>query len=501
MFVNKNKRVNISHRIAELRRKIRNKEPNVKPVNKTNSSNSNHKPLINILTRTSDRPNGFKINLDSIHNQTYFNIRHLVSVDNDETEKYVKVLQKQYNFEYFRVDEKSLLEKPDIPDPKTGKRFIWNKYFNILLDKVTEGYIMYLDDDDRLANKNVLQTIVNRLDEDTITYWQMKFQNGWIVPPNNLIGKKPEYCRIGSPCFMYHSKYKHVRWDGWKCGDYRLVSQLDELIPKRNHIESVLVLLGNNGGQGDKIDIELKKNDKHYTFVVTGWNCDKYVDGCLNSLIKQSGSHNYTIEIVNDASTDSTHKKIQKWKQRYLHKINYSVNKKNMGAAYSRWKILQKLVDKKTICVLVDLDDKITLNTLNILDEVYTDENIKMTFGKVITDKGNKYKMDLYSKNVIDNNLFHKIKEFKVPHLRTFRSYLLKGFNNNNFKIEEKWVKYCTDVILLIPMLKKINYSNIKYLNHYLYIYTESPKSTLNRFGKDKKNMLYKKILNKIKNI
>ena len=54
------------------------------------------KPLVNILTRTSGRPKYFKRCIESIKNQTYSNINHIVSVDDDKTEEYVKNLTKNY---------------------------------------------------------------------------------------------------------------------------------------------------------------------------------------------------------------------------------------------------------------------------------------------------------------------------------------------------------------------------------------------------------------------
>ena len=47
-------------------------------------------PLINILTRTSNRPIGFKNCELSIKNQTYKNIKHIVSYDNDNDLTYLK---------------------------------------------------------------------------------------------------------------------------------------------------------------------------------------------------------------------------------------------------------------------------------------------------------------------------------------------------------------------------------------------------------------------------
>jgi len=44
------------------------------------------KPLLNILTRTSNRPNAFELNKMTVRTQTYPNIRHIVCVDDELSE-------------------------------------------------------------------------------------------------------------------------------------------------------------------------------------------------------------------------------------------------------------------------------------------------------------------------------------------------------------------------------------------------------------------------------
>jgi len=49
-------------------------------------------PKINILTRTSGRPNCFKRCVDSIKSQTYKNINHIVGADDDASYEYASKL-------------------------------------------------------------------------------------------------------------------------------------------------------------------------------------------------------------------------------------------------------------------------------------------------------------------------------------------------------------------------------------------------------------------------
>lgn len=210
-------------------------------------------PLINIITRTSGRPNGFKRCHQSILNQSYPNIRHIVSIDRLEDAEYVK----QYDVDYYFIDKEKIVAQPDIPDPKTGKRFIYNLYFNELFDKVEEGWIMILDDDDYLSHKNAIRKIVNKIESNTdMVIFQMVYPNGSVLPTIQEMGVKPRLARIGSPCILTHSGIaKTIRWDGWKCGDYRYISKVWDKTGEKKWVKQPIVLLGSGGGFGLRKDI------------------------------------------------------------------------------------------------------------------------------------------------------------------------------------------------------------------------------------------------------
>lgn len=210
------------------------------------------KPLVNILTRTSNRPNGFELNKMTIRSQTYKNIRHIVCVDNVETEEYVMYYD---DVDYIVVDREGLIERDTIPDLGTGKYAPHNLYFNPLMAEVKEGWIMMLDDDDRLANGKVIEKIMDSLpDEDTMAIFQMRFPNKRPIPANGTLEMAPRLGNIGSPCIMFHSKYlEGIEWDGWKCGDFRFIEKIYNKVPKKVTIQEMLVTIGQigDGNRGD----------------------------------------------------------------------------------------------------------------------------------------------------------------------------------------------------------------------------------------------------------
>ena len=93
-------------------------------------------PLINIVTRTSGRPNAFRKCVNSVKSQTYKNINHVIITDNEDNLDYIK----ENGFtSWYLVDRENLIKQDKTPDPKTGKPSPHNLYFNEVKDKITDG--------------------------------------------------------------------------------------------------------------------------------------------------------------------------------------------------------------------------------------------------------------------------------------------------------------------------------------------------------------------------
>lgn len=168
--------------------------------------------MVNIITRTHNRPNYFRNCRESIVNQTYSNINHIVGSD---------VLCDYYS-DYIKVDEELVDKKPDYlatyPTP-------WNLYLNKLNNYVTDGWIMYLDDDDMFVDNDSLSNIVKCIEhDDELIIWRVDI-DGRIVPSDDNIGKivAGDISGIG---FMFHSKHLPVKWTSWNYGDYRVINEL-----------------------------------------------------------------------------------------------------------------------------------------------------------------------------------------------------------------------------------------------------------------------------------
>lgn len=219
-----------------------------------NQRNKQKKNIINILTRTSGRPIGFKKMCDSIKDQTNTNFNQIVSYESIDDLEYLKL----YEVKLIVVEKKS-----DNSHLKLNvKHEPYNLYCNDLLREVQEGWIIFLDDDDMLAHKRVLMMLhqqIKKHNDDTLFIWQTKFPDGSLLPPNETFEKKElKIEHIDTACFMFHSKYKNkAKWDAFWAADFRFIKDLADVIPNQKWIKRVFTLKNNFGDGGRRNDVNM----------------------------------------------------------------------------------------------------------------------------------------------------------------------------------------------------------------------------------------------------
>lgn len=79
--------------------------------------------------------------------------------------------------------------------------------------------------------------------------------------------------------------------------------------------------------------MEYKNAGPLVSVVIAAYNCEKYIDICMDSLFNQTYK-NIQIVICNDSSTDDTRKKLEKYE--HLDNVTIIENEHNMKQAYSR---------------------------------------------------------------------------------------------------------------------------------------------------------------------
>jgi hypothetical protein len=239
-----------------------NKYINIQP-NKRNNNLINHKKkqsLINILIRTTYRPEYFEKCINSIYKQKYNNFKIICCYDDERCLDYLKKYKSK--IEYFFIEIES------------NASHKYNDYCNHLMDMVKNGWIMFLDDDDILASNKSLAIINNYLNnENNILFWKVKIGKRIIIPENINKIKKGKISGIG---FCFHSKFKNLsKWKPIRCSDFHFINLLLKTKKNFNKIKLPIVLtkvnhelLGNQGMQNpyDFKDFVNNKNIKQIYF-------------------------------------------------------------------------------------------------------------------------------------------------------------------------------------------------------------------------------------------
>lgn len=225
------------------------------------------------------------------------------------------------------------------------------------------------------------------------------------------------------------------------------------------------------------------KNDIKYTIIATGYNCEKYVNNLVKSIINQTFK-SWELYIYDDGSLDSTFEISNKFKQDNIHIVR---NEINQGALKGRYNIIQNKAKGDIIC-FVGLDDSLRHDALEVLNKYYTDGDVLMTWGSWKDNKGNKTSAMNYSDDVWENRNFRK-SSWKATALNTFKKSLIIKVPKEMIQRNGEWLTNCTDLAYSFPCLEMINKSNVRVVKEHIYIYrVDNPISTLKRYGKNHKS-------------
>jgi len=255
------------------------------------------RPLINILIRTSGRPNYFKNCVNSIYSQTYKNWNIIVGVDDTNSKKYVQpnkcqMIDYDYSNYIYPI-------KPNSDEYGIG--FKYNLYLNHLQDEVNDGFVMYLDDDDILYSTESLKLMTNSIQtENDLIFWRVKFPNR-LVPSDKNFNNRPKMRDISGIGFAFHIKYKTL-WEPFKRGDFRVANFLYDRIPNKRFLNKIITGLQREveDGFGRRDDIV-----SNLSIIIPTYKNTEYIDECINSILKSGENHNIELLIGVDACQET----------------------------------------------------------------------------------------------------------------------------------------------------------------------------------------------------
>ncbi len=330
------------------------------------------KPLVNVLIRTSGRPNYFYDCIKSIKNQNYLNINIIVGYDDPDSMQYIQVhpctaiALKKYNG--------PSQKKPD--GDEYGIWFPFNSYFNELLPYANKGFVVYLDDDDCFVDEAALSKLAAAIENNKsdVVFWRVRFPKR-VVPSDLNWQKKVPVCRDMSTIGYCHAASIKPSWEPWKRGDYRVAKYIYEASKNVLWFDEVLTSLqrvkqDGYGLRDDKRNIDISGLPPIYV-VITAFNSAGTLERCIDSVIFQQGLKNELNLIVGVDGCKDTFAVAKKLTRKYKEKCKFYFSKMNVGTYMLKNSLLAKVVDRDCLVYFLDSDDMLPANFMASYFKIY----------------------------------------------------------------------------------------------------------------------------------
>ena len=185
---------------------------------------------LNILIRTSMRPEHFNKCINSILEQQYSNYHIYICYDKKDSLTYLKeYIVKNKNMTIFYIKNESL------------EKYKFNLYNNTLMNMVEDGFILFLDDDD-IFTHNMCFKIINEniIDEESILIWKFMRPDKLVYPKNtdDIYSNNLKIGEIDTTTVCFNCKYKNIaKWSDKQCGDYYFFKELFNKLIEMNALK------------------------------------------------------------------------------------------------------------------------------------------------------------------------------------------------------------------------------------------------------------------------
>jgi len=220
-----------------------------------------------------------------------------------------------------------------------------------------------------------------------------------------------------------------------------------------------------------------------YSIIVTGYNCEKYAKQCIDSILAQT-EKDYEVIVINDCSTDNTKEILESYKQQNIYAFHAV---KNLGALQYRYDFAHAF--DGDIILFVGLDDYLEPNALEVLNKVYSNPKIRMSYGAWKTPQNTAKRVRAYPSEVFKNKSFRN-HEWLATALNSFKCDLLLEIPKEkliNPKTNEFFTN-CTDLAYSFPALELCKEDEVAVVKDYIYVYrNDHDNTTLNRLGVEHK--------------
>jgi len=210
---------------------------------------------------------------------------------------------------------------------------------------------------------------------------------------------------------------------------------------------------------------------QHFKIITPVYNGAPWVTQCIES-VKTQKYTNFEQIIIDDCSTDCTYE-VAKAAIGGDSRFKLITNSKRKGVPLNQKKGVEEArADAEDIIVHLDGDDWfIDENTLTKLVKVYKETECWLTYGSYQTTTGEKS----IARHYTGSPRAAVLGGWPFSHLRTFKRHLWDILEESHFKDREgNYYTAAADVVIFVPILEKIGYDKVRFIEEPLMVYNLS---------------------------
>lgn len=212
---------------------------------------------------------------------------------------------------------------------------------------------------------------------------------------------------------------------------------------------------------------------KPIIIITASYNNAAWVEPYLYSIAQQQ-YQNWTAIYVDDHSTDETVVALQALleKQQLTDKFLIVQNDQRKGHLYNQYHAIHAC-DPNAIIIILDGDDWLAHeHVFELINDIYQNENIWLTYGQFWYLKKNKKGFCRpIPPEIIQNNGIREI-SWRTSHLRTFYAGLFQAIQYEDLLYNGDFFPKCADVVTMFAMIEMAGF-HIRFIPDILYIYND----------------------------
>jgi glycosyltransferase involved in cell wall biosynthesis len=222
------------------------------------------------------------------------------------------------------------------------------------------------------------------------------------------------------------------------------------------------------------ISIYPSNNSKKIIVITASYNNEAWIKNYFESLQKQTHK-DWLVIYIDDCSTDNTFGLLQDHiKSAHLEsKFVLIRNEERMGHLFNQYHAIHAC-DKDSIIFILDGDDWLAHeNAFHVINEIYQDENVWLTYGQFFyLHKNKKGFCKPIPEDILANGSIREI-SWRTSHPRTFYAGLFQLIQVEDLYYEGAFFPKCADVATMFPMIEMAS-NHVKFIPEILYIYNDA---------------------------